>query len=250
MTGQPSWATMWRYGSRVGLIGVAVTGVDFALQVWRRVMGWPLGQFVTLYQANIAIVGLLSALAGFLLARRIGNRAAGSWAGAIAAIIPVVVAGLVMTSLLIWQQRTILLPSNLAQGLLALVAIGPVLGGMLGFVLGVIGAQVGYLLWRREDPAYLARRTAVRARSFKERWALWTKDNLVPWLIALVLIVALAGVVELPLYLGYQFSSWWPDQTLLLGVSLLAVTLALILVSRHGAKARCSRRTSTALVGR
>ena len=213
MTGRPSWATIWRYGSRVGLLGVAVTGVDFALQVWRHAMGWPLGQFVTLYQANIALVGLLSAVAGFLLARRSGSRATGSWAGAIAAVIPVVVAGLVMTSLLIWQQRTLLLPSTLAQGLLALVVIGLVLGGMLGFVLGVVGAQVGYLLWRRQHPTYLARRTEMRAMSFKERRALWTKDNLVPWLIALLLIVAMAGVFGLPLYLGYQFSSWWPDQT-------------------------------------
>ena len=78
MTGRPLWSMIWRYGSRVGVLGAAVTSVDFAFQVWRRTMGWPLGQFAILYQANIALVALLAAVAGFLLARRIGNRAAGA----------------------------------------------------------------------------------------------------------------------------------------------------------------------------
>ena len=143
-----------------------------------------------------------------------------------------------MTSLLIWQQGTPLLPVNLLEGLLALVAAGIVLGGMLGFVLGVGGAFMGYLLWRRQDQVYLARLAESRAMTFKERRDGWIKEELVPWLLVAVFVIAVAGVLVIPLLLLFLVSSRWADHTVLAGLGFVAVALALVLLFRHTVRAR------------
>jgi hypothetical protein len=187
---------------------------------------------------NLALGALLAIVAGFLVARRSGDRVAGAWAGAIAAMPSVLVAVFATAGSTMWQEGTILLPARLAQGLLATAAAVATVGAMLGLALGFVGALAGHLVWRRHDPDYLAYRAALQTMTFQERRSRWIKGELLPIFFVLFLVAALAGVVALPLFLADQLSSWWLNSTLLLGVGFMAVSLVTLFVFRRAVKAR------------
>lgn len=148
----------FRYGAIFGAI-IAGLGVGNTLiQNYRQSVG-PSGSGLALFSCVwfIATLGLLFA-AGSMAARQNGRLAAGTWAGAIAAAIPALVLGIVLSFQALATELSKNQPNGSAVvigygiGILIVIAILLLIAGGIGAGLGVLGALLGRGQYRSAHP--------------------------------------------------------------------------------------------------
>lgn len=230
-----SFNVAWRSGWRYGAGACIVVAFDLGVQRVRHGFGWPRETTLWLNWVALSLPFVLVMIAAYRAGRASGDVKLGAWTGSFAGALPTTVVGLALAVAMIVAPSGKQPPIENLKTALSLLAMGPIIGGILGYFLAYIPSWIGRLVFRQHDPEHIAEREAHLSLSRAERRKRWITNNLLPIVTALGIMGLITLILVLPVFIATWVARYIPSwrTPLTLGAAALALMLLITFRQHH-----------------